>query len=194
MCIRDSFTSADFDLDESTAYPRLYQERGTQATDDLSITLLQGRSIGGSTTINWTTCYRTPDRILHHWAEHHGTGEISPDVLQPHFESVEQRLNIGVWPEERANPNNQVVLRGARALGWEAHPLKRNVRGCANSGFCGVGCPVNGKQAKHLTYIPDALGHGARFYSDVQVDEVSHTGRRATGVTGRVLVLSLIHI
>ena len=59
---------------------------------------------------------------------------------------------------------------------------------CIRDSFCGVGCPVNGKQAMHLTYIPDALGHGARFYSDVQVDEVSHTGRRATGVTGRVLV------
>lgn len=182
-----AFTSADFDLSEASAYPMMYQERGTQATDDLAITLLQGRTVGGTTTINWTTCYRTPDRILDHWAEHHGVEGITPESMRPHFEAVEARLNITPWPEELVNANNQVVLDGCRKLGWEAHTLNRNVKGCANSGYCGVGCPVNGKQAMHRTYLPDALAHGARIYADVQAERITVDGRTATGVDAVVL-------
>ncbi|MCO4745867.1 MAG: GMC family oxidoreductase [Proteobacteria bacterium] len=182
-----AFTSADFDLDESKAYSRFYQGRGTQATDDLAFSLLQGRSVGGSTTINWTTCYRTPDRILAHWAEHHGVEGVDSASMRPHFEAVEERLNIHDWPEELVNANNRVVLRGCRELGWEAHTLRRNVKGCANSGYCGVGCPVNGKQAMHRTYLPDALAGGARIYADVSAKAITWSGRRATGVDAEVL-------
>ena len=46
-------TRREFDLKESTAYPNLYQELGNRTTDDLAITILQGRSVGGGTTVNW---------------------------------------------------------------------------------------------------------------------------------------------
>jgi choline dehydrogenase-like flavoprotein len=38
------YTSKDFDSTEETAYQRLYQQRAGQATDDLSVTVLQGLS------------------------------------------------------------------------------------------------------------------------------------------------------
>ena len=37
------YTKADFDMQEATAYPHLYQDRGNRATADLSIAVLQGR-------------------------------------------------------------------------------------------------------------------------------------------------------
>src|SRR6266581_1565901 len=55
------YTRNDFDLQEATAYPRLYQEKGQRATADLAITVLQGRCVGGGTTVNWTTSFRTPE-------------------------------------------------------------------------------------------------------------------------------------
>ena len=42
-------TRQDFDLQESKAYPMLYQERGARATSDGAITVLQGHAVGGST-------------------------------------------------------------------------------------------------------------------------------------------------
>ena len=54
------YTSADFDGTEQTAYQNLYQRRAGQATEDLSVTVLQGRCVGGSTTVNWMTSLRTP--------------------------------------------------------------------------------------------------------------------------------------
>lgn len=181
-------TRDDFTLHERDAYPDFYQDRGGRATDDLAITILQGRTVGGSTTVNWTTCYRTPDRILEHWRAVHRVDGLSPTDLAPHFEAVEQRLNIHRWDEALANANNRVILDGAQALGWEAHATRRNVKGCANSGYCGVGCPVNGKQAMHLTYLKDAVAGGLRLYADVEAQRILVENNRATGVDARVLV------
>lgn len=182
-----SVSRKDFSLREADAFPMLYQERGTRATADLAITILQGRSVGGSTTVNWTTCFRTPERILAHWAEHHGVSWLDPAVLAPHFEAVEARLGIAAWPEALVNPNNATLLRGCRALGYEASVLSRNVRGCANSGYCGLGCPVDGKQAMHLTYLPDAVAAGLRLYADVRAERIEVRDGRAVAVHGEAL-------
>lgn len=180
-------TRRDFDLDERAAIPALYQDRGTRATADLAITVLQGRSVGGSTTVNWTTCFRTPGRILEHWRTVLGIEGLDEESLRPHFEAVEERLSIAPWPEELANANNQKLLKGARALGWEAGPLRRNVKGCANSGYCGLGCPVNGKQAMHITYLPDAVTAGLALFCDVRAERLVLEGGRVTEVQARVL-------
>ena len=147
----------NFKLNEGDAYFNLYQDRGTRATSDVSITVLQGRTVGGSTTVNWTTCFRTPDRILKHWEQNFGTEAITTETLKPHFEEVERRLGIQEWPLDRVNANNKVLVDGCKKLGYEVRPLRRNVRSCADSGFCGMGCPIGAKQAMHRTYIQDAL-------------------------------------
>lgn len=180
-------TRRDFDLDERKALVSLYQDHGTRSTADLAITVLQGRTVGGSTTVNWTTCFRTPARILEHWRRVHGIEGLDEETLRPHFEAVEERLSIAPWPEERANENNRKLLLGARALGWEARPLRRNVKGCVNSGYCGVGCPVNGKQAMHLTYLPDAIAAGLTLYSDARAERLVVQGGRVVEVQAHAL-------
>ena len=181
------YTREQFTGDSAWSFDRMYQERGARATKDLAITLLQGRTVGGTTTINWTTCYRTPDRVLEHWADVHGIDGLSAADLLPHFEAVERRLNITEWPEAAANANNQVLLRGGRALGWDAHPLRRNVRGCLNSGYCGLGCPVDAKQAMGVTYLQDARAGGLRIYSNVEARQIVHADGRASSVVADVV-------
>ncbi len=180
-------TKADFTLHEADAYPLLYQDRGTRTTSDVAITVLQGRGVGGSTVVNWTTCFRTPEEVLRHWREQHRIEGLDPATLAPHFEAVEARLSIAPWLEPMVNANNGVLLRGARALGWEASITSRNVKGCANSGYCGLGCPVDGKQAMHLTYLPDALAAGARLYANCRAERFEVSGDRVVAVHGVVL-------
>jgi hypothetical protein len=45
-------SSGDFRMLESDAYPQLYQESAARKTRDKAITILQGRCVGGSTTVN----------------------------------------------------------------------------------------------------------------------------------------------
>lgn len=180
------FTKADFNGDEATLYPKLYMGRGAWATKDLAVSILQGRTVGGSTTINWTTSYRTPDRILEHWQQHHGI-ELDTATLTPHWDAVEKRLNIMDWPNELANRNNRVILDGCNKLGWQVHHIRRNVKGCLNSGYCGVGCPVDAKQAMGITFLADAVAAGARVYSNVRVERLQEAGGRVVSVHGIVL-------
>lgn len=177
-------TRAAFNLQEGDMMPAMYQERGTRGTSDLALTILQGRSVGGSTTVNWTTCFRTPQRILDHWAKVHGITDLD---LDPHFEAVEERLHIQPWPGALANPNNQALSRGCEALGWEWNNLRRNVKGCANSGYCGLGCPVDGKQAMGITYLQDAVAAGMTLLANVSVQRLQTEGSRVVAVHGQAM-------
>jgi choline dehydrogenase len=178
-------TRRDFDLDERRAYPMLYQDRGTRATADLAITILQGRSVGGSTTVNWTSSFRTPPPTLKHWAEKHEVVGHGVDDMKPWFEKMEQRLGVALW--EAANANNSVLKRGCDKLGWEAHAIPRNVKGCWNTGYCGFGCPVNAKQSMLVSTIPSALQNGATLVHRVRVRQLQHANGQVSGVLGEAL-------
>ncbi|HEX9508741.1 MAG TPA: GMC family oxidoreductase N-terminal domain-containing protein, partial [Myxococcales bacterium] len=153
-------TQREFDLTEATAFPNLYQELGNRTTDDLSISILQGRSVGGGTTVNWCSSFRTPKRILDHWRDVHGVEGLSEEALAPHWEAIEKRLHIAEWPEERMNRNNRVLWEGLGKLGYSRGLIRRNVHNCANLGYCGMGCPIDAKQSMLVTLIPDAVEKG----------------------------------
>ncbi|MEE2829183.1 MAG: GMC family oxidoreductase, partial [Myxococcota bacterium] len=181
------YTRRDFDGDEGKAYSEMYRARGTFATADLSMTIMQGRTVGGGTTVNWTTCFRTPSRILDHWRGVHGVEGLNEVSLTPHWEAVEKRLGIREWPEASANANNKVLFDGCRKLGWEVGPMRRNVVGCLNTGYCGLGCPVDAKQGMALTYLKDAAAGGARVFSKVRAKMLHCEKKRVTSVEAEVL-------
>ena len=139
-------TSSDFKMLEHQAYARLYQEGIGRMSKDGAITILQGRAVGGTTLINWTSSFRTPEPTLRHWAAEHGVAGLGVDDLAPWFERIEQRLNIAPW-QVPPNANNDVLRRGCTALGLDWKVIPRNVRGCGNLGYCGMGCPLNAKQS-----------------------------------------------
>src|SRR5215207_5166600 len=60
------FTEREADLTQ-----RLYADAGARATDDLAHPMLQGRAVGGGTTVNWLVMLRTPDWVLDEWAAAH---------------------------------------------------------------------------------------------------------------------------
>ena len=101
-------TSSDFRMRESEAYPQLYQESAGRKTRDKAINILQGRCVGGSTTVNWTSSFRTPPATLDYWAREFGITGFAPADLAPWFERMETRLNIAAWPVE-PNENNDVA-------------------------------------------------------------------------------------
>ncbi|TMG96537.1 MAG: GMC family oxidoreductase, partial [Betaproteobacteria bacterium] len=53
-------SSGDFRMREAEAYAELYQESAARKTRDKAISILQGRCVGGGTTVNWTSSFRTP--------------------------------------------------------------------------------------------------------------------------------------
>jgi choline dehydrogenase-like flavoprotein len=181
------YTRRDFNMQESWAYPALYQEHGNRATDDLSIMILQGRTLGGGTTVNWTSSFRTPEPTLRLWAERHGVRNLDAATLAPHFAAVEQRLSIGPGNEDDVNRNNRKLWDGASKLGWSPMLIRRSVKGCARLGYCGMGCPLDAKQSAAITYIPDAIAAGADIYTDCRAKLVETDRGRARAVVAEVL-------
>jgi len=179
-------TSSDFHMREAEAYPELYQESGARQTADKAITILQGRCVGGGTTVNWTSSFRTPDATLEQWQRVHGVTGLAKADLAPWFERMEARLGIAPW-KVPPNENNDVLRRGAAALGIPTGAIRRNVKGCWNLGYCGMGCPINAKQSMLVSTIPAALANKARLITRARAWQVLHTQGRADGVVCQAL-------
>jgi len=163
-------SSTDFNQKESEAYPQLYQESAARKTEDKAINILQGRCVGGSTTVNWTSSFRTPDATLAFWRDRFGLTDYSSEALGPYFLQAETRLNILPWLTA-PNENNDLLRRGAAKLGIPAAAIARNVKGCWNLGSCGMGCPTNAKQSMLVTTIPAALDLGAQLLTEMRADK-----------------------
>ncbi|MRD49509.1 GMC family oxidoreductase [Caenimonas koreensis] len=174
-------SSSDFKQHEAIAYPSLYQESAARKTADKAINILQGRCVGGSTTVNWTSSFRTPSSTLRYWREHYGLSTFDDDTLAPYFQQAEQRLSIGPWLVP-PNENNDLLRRGAAKLGIAAASISRNVKGCWNLGSCGMGCPTNAKQSMLVTTIPVALDKGARLIVETRVEQLRIANGRVQAI------------
>ncbi|MGA4474817.1 GMC family oxidoreductase N-terminal domain-containing protein [Ectopseudomonas chengduensis] len=174
-------TSDDFKMQEADAYPTLYQEGIGRMSKDGAITILQGRAVGGTTLINWTSSFRTPPQTLAHWAEVHGVKGHDVESMAPWFEKMEQRLGVAPWAVP-PNANNEVLRSGCDKLGYHWAPIPRNVRGCWNLGYCGMGCPTNAKQSMLVTTIPATLDAGGELLYLARADKLLIEGDQVVGI------------
>ncbi|MCC6869786.1 MAG: GMC family oxidoreductase [Burkholderiales bacterium] len=179
-------SSRDFSLHEATTYPELYQESAARKTRDQAITILQGRCVGGGTTVNWTSSFRTPTTTLDWWRREYGLTDVSAAAMAPWFERMEERLSIAPWPVT-PNANNSALARGAAALGIATPIMHRNVKGCWNLGYCDLGCPTNAKQSMLVTTIPAALEHGATLVTRVRADFFTTRGDAVTAIEAHAI-------
>lgn len=178
-------SSDQFNMVEREGLTDLYQEGAMRNTKDGGILIAQGRNVGGGTTVNWCSTFRTPTQTLEHWANNFGVEGFSEDELAPYFEAIEAKLNVSKWVA--ANPNNEVLKRGAQKLGVHWDHIPRNVFGCINIGYCGVGCPMDAKRSMLVSTVPETLSRGGSLIYRVRVDSLNITGEAVTGVTGSAL-------
>jgi len=174
-------SSSDFNQQEAAAYPTLYQESAARKTEDKAINILQGRCVGGSTTVNWTSSFRTPVSTLDFWRERFGLPGFGNDELAPYFSQAERRLSIGPWLTP-PNENNDLLRRGAAKIGIAAAAIARNVKGCWNLGSCGMGCPTNAKQSMLVTTIPAALDKGAMLLVETRAEKFELANGRVSAL------------
>ena len=174
-------SSSDFRMREADAYPALYQESAARKTRDKGINILQGRTVGGSTTVNWTSSFRTPPTTLAFWQQRFGLSTYGEADLAPWFALMEARLHVADWPGA-PNENNDLLRRGAEKLGIPTGLIRRNVNGCWNLGYCGMGCPTNAKQSMLVTTIPSALDQGATLVTRARAERLLLKGDKVDGL------------
>ena len=121
------------------------------------------------------------------WERAHGIEGIDEAALMPHWVAAGERLNIHPQPEDEVNANNGVLWRGGKALGLEVALIRRNIRGCMNSGYCGMGCPVDGEPERGCPDLLAGRGEGRPHPMSQQPgrDDRHRWQARSLGVGGR---------
>lgn len=175
------YTSDSFNMDELEAYGNLYQEGAGRTTKDGAISIFQGRAVGGTTVVNWTSSFRTPNNTLEHWQKHHAVKGFSSAEMKPYFEQMEARLNIAKWAMP-PNANNDILKKGCEANDWSWSVIPRNVDGCWDLGYCGMGCPTNAKQSMLVTTVPEALKNGASLYYRCSAEKLNFSEHKVESV------------
>ncbi len=180
------FTRADFSGRPLDRQSRMYRDHGlTVSVGNTVIPVPLGRTVGGTTTINSGTCYRTPESVLRRWQLELGLHELRPGSLDPYFERVEKAIEVEPARPETLGGVARVIARGCEALGYEHAPLQRNAPGCDAQGVCCFGCPTDAKRSTNVSYVPQALAHGAMVYCNARVTRVIIEAGRAVGVVAR---------
>ena len=168
-----------FDGRELAGYAALFLDRGIAATEDRAIALLAGSALGGGTIVNWNTSLRIGGVVAAEWRA------AGIDDLAPHYDAVEERLDVDTDESARNGPN-AALERGLMALGLRSATIARNVKGCGDCGPCTLGCRRGAKQSTLRTYLVDACASGAEIVAPADARRIDVTNGRVTGVVARV--------
>ncbi len=166
--------------DELAAFDQLYLDHGLVTTWDGSVTFLAGAGVGGGTTVNWMTCIGAPEAVRVEWATAHGLEGVTGQAWSDDIAALEGELDVA--EPTHIPPKDGIVLRGARALGWDAAPTRRNATDCGDCGSCPFGCRRGSKQSGLRVHLARAAAAGARIVPDATVTRVRLEGGRAVGV------------
>ncbi len=172
------FKAKDFNQVEREMVPRLYAGSGLQGTEDGALSVLQGRTVGGSTTINDALCFRPPPEIEDRWKAY-GV-DISMAELDPYVAQVERMLSVSQIPKRMINRCNYLVGLGAARLGWKGERLHHNSLGCVQCGFRHTGCAYDAKRSMNKNYVPRALVDGAVLKTEHTVSHLTRSDGRWT--------------
>ena len=179
------WSGPDFDQHELTGMQRLFREGGLSGTRDLSVSLLAGACIGGGTTVNWQSCFRTPDDVREEWARLSGCSFFTSDAFTESLDEVWRRIGVST-DESEINETNNAICLGAKSLDYRWSVIPRNSLGCdcAQCGNCMFGCRVGGKQSTAITYLLDAIRSGARIVAPFSARRLLQSAGKVSGVEG----------
>ena len=179
------FTPEDWDGRPFSGMRDMYRLGGSTLTAGAPvIPVTMGKCIGGTTTINSATCFRTPDRIFKKWRRELGLSNLTPEEMNPYFAKVEKEINVTDLPWDILGEGAKIVKQGADRLGLSCKPLKHNVRDCRGCGTCQFGCNDGAKQSMDVTYIPAAIKAGAKVYAECRANRLVIKNGRVLGVQG----------
>lgn len=175
-------------IDTVGSIAKLYREAGSTVLHGKpNILYVEGRCVGGSTTINGGMCWRTPDKILKRWQWERGLSDLTPKRMDFFFKRVEEMLSVKPVIPEARNEDSEILRRGALKLGYRVRDNLRAHRTCVGTNQCVVGCPTGGKQPTLVTYIPAFMKSGGHLITNCRVRKVKIGGGRAHGVSGFII-------
>ena len=172
---------SDFKQLELAGMLELYLGGGLAASEDGSIGILAGSTLGGGTVVNYMNCIRTPERIRREWASMGIDGLDSPD-FDRHIEAIWERLSVNDDATSQ-NRTHRKLIAACDELGYPHRALTRNADASCDDprvcGYCASGCQKGCKQSTMKTFLQDAADAGTRFVVGCRAERVLVQGGRA---------------
>jgi len=179
---------ADFKQLELPGLLELYLGGGLIGSEDGSISIFAGSTLGGGTVVNYMNCLRTPERVRREWAEH-GIDGIDQPGYDRHIDAVMQRISA---TDEATTQNRQhkKMIKALDEVGFAHRAIVRNVDPSCDDprvcGYCFAGCQKGCKQSTLKTFLQDASDAGAAVVVGCHADRILLADGRATGVEATV--------
>jgi choline dehydrogenase-like flavoprotein len=179
---------SDFKQLELPGLLELYLGGGLASSEDGSIAILAGSTLGGGTVVNYMNCIRTPDHIRREWAAM-GIEGIDQPGYERHIDSVWERLAVNDTATSH-NRTHKKLIEACEKLGYPHRDLTRNADSSCEDprvcGYCFAGCQKGCKQSTMKTFLQDAADNGARFVVGAHAERILVAGGRAGGVEATV--------
>ncbi|MCH8542884.1 MAG: GMC family oxidoreductase [Alcanivorax sp.] len=180
----------DYPDNELDASARLMWSGGVEPSQDASLMLMRGRTLGGGTVINQCLLDRFDDIALDDWAARSGLDSFSETAMGRHYDAVEADLSLQSIPESDWNGNARIYADGFDRLGYRRAPLRRGQSRCDVAGGndcmrCLGGCPRASKQSTAATFLPRAEELGLEIITGCHIHGVVH-GSAGVTVYGQV--------
>ncbi len=155
--------------------------------EDLHV--LAGCGLGGGSLINAGVCLRPDARVFADAV--FPPGFASDGMLDEGYARARAWIRPAHDPDAAAMPKFQALQAASGALRQAAevapvavsfaatiNPAGVQQAACTRCGDCCGGCNVGAKNTVALSYLPDAVAHGAELFTETKVDHVAKT---ATG-------------
>ncbi len=168
-------------------YDQLYMDRGGRATHDLSVSVLQGRVLGGGGVINTCDVVPIPEGVLRHWATKYGLEDFAPERFARFESEALADLSASRIPESLINPANNKLRQGGEALGLRGEVMMHNRVGCRGLGTCLIGCPIHAKRNPRMVAIPKAIEAGGRIFTRARAVKIDKARQELKVIQVRTL-------
>lgn len=179
------YDASEFNQLEMWSYRNLYWRGGFNATQEDSVNLVAGATLGGGTQINWENCLLTPEWVRSEWEREHGLDGLAGAEFGSQLNAVMQRLNVNSDCSDFNGPHLRFEA-GARRLGYHFERAQRNIDPAKydadSAGFHGWGDVTGSRQSTVNTYLSDAQARGARILVRTRATRITTELGRATGV------------
>ncbi|KAI2639735.1 long-chain fatty alcohol dehydrogenase [Hypomontagnella submonticulosa] len=165
----------------------LYEGNASMQSASGTLTILAGSCWGGGGTVNWSVSLQPQGYVRQEWAGQ-GLDFFTTQEFQNCIDRVCDFMGVGDT-YMRHNHGANVILNGAKKLGWAAKACPQNTGGAEHyCGHCAMGCGAGEKRGPTVSWLPAASQAGARFIEGFNVSKVlfdeSHRSKRAIGITG----------
>jgi choline dehydrogenase-like flavoprotein len=172
---------------EVDGWHHLFMKGSFLTSDDSSLNIVAGQAWGGGGTVNWSASLQTQGFVRREWASK-GLPVFTSQVFQESLDRICGRMGVST-EYVKHNRANEMLLEGARKMGWSAKTVPQNTGGKQHDcGFCNFGCGSCEKQGPVVSFLPDAAKAGAQFMEGFHAEKIIFSkkdGKQvATGVLG----------